>query len=122
MKKVLAILCAALLLCGCSRSNYTLTFAISPGDGMEFTFSDQQLCPQNAPAVISAGAGVIQASILLIDETGKQYGPVLLTHSEPIRLKLEPGTWYRIGIAMPNDAKGPIAAELLLENVQLRIS
>ena len=35
--------------------------------------------------------------------------------------KLEKGAWYRIGLAMPNDASGAIAAELHLEHVGMRI-
>lgn len=123
MKKILVLLFAALLLlsCGCSRSNFTLEYAIPPGDGSDFYFSDQQIRPKTRQVTLSAGAGFSSATILLIDETGLEYGPLPLSHDQPVMIRLDQDCWYRVGLALPNDSSGPIAASLTVKKVELRI-
>lgn len=124
MKKVLFALTLCLaLLCGCSRSYLVLHFALPPGDGSQFVFSDQQLCPEKNTIRISAAAGIAKAEIILIPASGNglQIGPLPLTQEQPVTARVEKGAWYRIGLAMPNDAGGAIAAELHLEHVEMRI-
>lgn len=122
MKRLVVLLCTVLLLlCGCSRSSFTLEYTIPAGDGSDFYFSDQQFSPRNRRATISAGAGIVQAQILLIDETGLEYGPFPLTQEAPVILRLDEDTWYRVGLSMPHQSTGPLAAELLLKHIDLRI-
>lgn len=123
MKKILVLLCAGLLLLagGCGRSSFTLEYAIPPGDGSDFYFSNQQLRPKTGQVTLAAGAGFSSATLLLIDETGLEYGPLPLTHDRPVTLRLDKDRWYRVGIALPNDSTGPIAASLTVKNVELRI-
>ena len=124
MKKVLfaLVLCLAIL-CGCSRSYLVLNFALPPSDGSQFIFSDQQLCPEKNTIRISAAAGIAKAEIILVPASGNdlQIGPLPLTQEQSVTAKVEKGTWYRIGLAMPNDASGAIAAELHLEHVEMSI-
>jgi hypothetical protein len=123
MKKIRIMLCAALLLLagGCGRSNFPLEYVIPPGDGADFYFSDQQIRPKSGKVTLAAGAGFSSATILLIDETGMKYGPLPLTHDQPVMLRLDKGCWYRVGIALPNDSSGPIAASLTVKRVDIRI-
>lgn len=124
MKKVLFVLTLCLLLLGgCSKSYNVLQYSLPPGDGSQFVFSDQQLCPEKTRIEIAAAAGITSAEILLVpvNGDGAQLGPITLTQEQPVILTAEKGVWYRIGLAMPNDARGPIAAELHLSDVELRI-
>ena len=123
MKKILLLLCTVLLLFswGCGRSSFTLEYTIPPGDGSDFYFSDQQISPRRGQITLAAGAGFSSATVLLIDETGMEYGPLPLTHDQPVMLRLDKGCWYRVGIALPNDSSGPIAASLTVKRVDIRI-
>ena len=123
MKKTLVLLCACLLLlaCGCGRSSFTLEYAIPPGDGSNFYLSDQQVRPKNGQITIDAGAGFSSATVLLISETGMEYGPLPLTHDQSVTLRLDKNCWYRVGLTLPNDSAGPLAASLTVKNVELRI-
>ena len=124
MKKPLLLLCLCLaLLCGCGRSHHVLHFSLPPGDGSEPVFSAQQLCPKKSSVRISAAAGIAQAEVILVPVTGngQQIGPLTVTQRQPIEVAAEKGVWYHIGLAMANNAKGPVAAELYLDNVDLRI-
>lgn len=123
MKKILLLLCIVLLLFswGCGRNSFTLEYTIPPGDGSDFYFSDQQISPRRGQITLAAGAGFSSATVLLIDETGMEYGPLPLTHDQPVNIRLNSDCWYRVGLALPNDGSGPIAASLTAKKVDLRI-
>lgn len=123
MKKILIFLCSVLLLlsCGCGRSSFTLEYTIPPGDGSDFYFSDQQISPKNGQITLAAGAGYSSTTVLLIDETGIEYGPLPLTHDQPVMIRLDKDGWYRVGLSLPNNSSGPIAASLTVKKVELRI-
>lgn len=122
MKKLLPCLLALLLLCGCGNEIYRLEFSISPGDGTAFVWSDQQIIPTDKAVKISAGAGITgTVQIKLVDTQNTLYGPFEITREEPLHRYFPPDTTYYIAVAAPNDAAGPIAMELELENVHLAI-
>lgn len=123
MKKGVVILFTLLLLllCGCGRSSFALEYTIPAGDGSDFYFSDQQFQPKTGKITITAGAGFSAATVLLVDETGMEYGPLPLTHDQPVSLRLDKNRWYRVGLALPNSSSGPIAASLTVKQADLRI-
>ena len=86
-----------------------------------FYFSDQQIRPKSGQITVMAGAGFSSTTILLIDETGMEYGPLPLAHDQPVTIRLGKDCWYRVDIALPNDSSVPIAASLTAKKVELRI-
>ena len=122
MKKLLPCLLALLLLCACGSEIYRLEFALPPGDGTAFVWSDQQLIPTDKAVKISAGAGVTGTlQVKLVDTQNTLYGPFEITRDEPLHRHFPPDVTYYIAVAAPNDASGPIAVELELENVHLAV-
>ena len=122
MKKLLPCLFALLLLFGCSKEVYRLEFALPPGDGTGYVWSDQRLIPTDNAVKISAGAGVTGAvQVKLVDSQNTLYGPFEITREEPLHRYFPPDVTYYIAVAAPNDASGPVAIELELENVHLTI-
>ena len=49
------------------------------------------------------------------------YEPILLTQDKPVTINVEKGAWFQIGIALDNPADVPIAASVIVENVEVRI-
>ena len=122
MKKLLPCLLALLLLCACGKEVYRLEFTIPPGDGTEFVWSDQQLIPNDQAVKISAGAGVTcTVQVKLVDAQNTLYGPFEITREEPLHRYFPPDVSYYIAVAASNDASGPIALELEVENAELSI-
>ena len=49
------------------------------------------------------------------------YEPILLTRDKPVTIDVEKGAWFKIGVAIDNPADVPIAASIIVENVDIRI-
>lgn len=142
MKKriiLLFTLISLLAFVGCSShgERHTLEFTIPAGYTGAFTFSDkamdygafvysaEEISPMRKTLTIKAGAGYSSVPVVLkVVECQEEnaYEPVLLTHDKPVTINVEKGAWFQIGIALDNPADVPIAASVIVENVEVRIA
>ena len=49
------------------------------------------------------------------------YEPVTLKQNEPVKMKVEKGAWFKIGVAIQNPSDKNIAVEVKVENIDIRI-
>lgn len=126
MKRLIAwgfiLLCMlGLVGCGGSGESHTIEFTIPAGCTDAFVFSDVEIFPQKNTLKISAGAGIASTEILLkkVDETNG--APVTLEQREPIKVSVEKGMWYKIGVAGQNPNAAPMAVEVKVEHADVRI-
>ena len=110
--------------CGGSGESHTIEFTIPAGCTDEFVFSDVEISPQKNTLKISAGAGIASTEIILkkveaVDETNGI--SVTLKQREPIKVPVEKGIWYKIGVAGQNPNAAPMAVEVKVENADVRI-
>ena len=142
MKKriiLLFTLISLLAFVGCSShgERHTLEFTIPAGYTGAFTFSDkamdygafvysaEEISPMRKTLTIKAGAGYSSVPVVLkVVECQEEnaYEPVLLTHDKPVTINVEKGAWFQIGIALDNPADVPIAASVIVEDVDVRIA
>lgn len=142
MKKLIALLftfISMLALAGCAGrgENYTLEFTIPAGFTDAFTFSDkaldydkfvyseEEISPTSKTLTLKAGAGYSSVPVILkVVECREEnaYEPILLAHDKPVTINVEKGAWFQIGIALDNPADVPIAASVIIENVEVRIA
>ena len=142
MKKQIALLLALislLALAGCAGrgEKYTLEFTIPAGFTDAFTFSDkaldydkfvyseEEISPTSKTLTLKAGAGYSSVPVILkVVECREEnaYEPILLTHDSPVTINVEKGAWFKIGIALDNPADVPIAASVIVEDVEVRIA
>lgn len=142
MKKLIALLLtliSMLALAGCAGrgEKYTLEFTIPAGFTDAFTFSDkaldydkfvyseEEISPTSKTLTLKAGAGYSSVPVILkIVECQEEnaYEPILLTHDKPVTINVEKGAWFQIGIALDNPADVPIAASVIVEDVNVRIA
>ena len=122
MKKLLPCLLALLLLCACGGEIYRVGFAVPHGEGTALGGDHGRLLITHKAVKISAGAGVTGTlQVKLVDTQNTLYGPFEITRDEPLHRHFPPDVTYCIAVAAPNDAAGPVAVELELENVHLAI-
>ena len=141
MKKQIALLLTLISLlalagCGGRGERHTLEFTIPTGYTGSFTFSDkamdydtfvysaEEISPTRKTLTLKAGAGYSSVPVILkVVECREEnaYEPILLTHDNPITINVEKGAWFKIGIALDNPADVPIAASVIVENVEIRI-
>lgn len=142
MKKVIAlflILISMLTLasCGGRGERHTLEFTIPAGYTGAFTFSDkaldydtfvysaEEISPSRKTLTLKAGAGYSSVPVILkVVECREEnaYEPILLTHDKPVTINVEKGAWFQIGIALDNTSDVPIAASVIVEDVEVRIA
>ena len=142
MKKLITLLLtliSMLALAGCAgrEEKYTLEFTIPAGFTDAFTFSDkaldydkfvyseEEISPTSKTLTLKAGAGYSSVPVILkVVECQEEnaFEPILLTHDKSVTINVEKGAWFQIGIALDNSAEVPIAASVIVEDVEVRIA
>ena len=142
MKKLIVLILALISLltlagCGGRGENHTLEFTIPVGFTDAFTFSDkaldydafiyspEEISPTGKTLTLKAGAGYSSVPVVLkVVECREEnaYEPILLAHDKPVTIGVEKGAWFQIGIALDNSAEVPIAASVIVEDVEARIA
>ena len=128
MKKILGVIiilaCIAGLTSCVSKEPYKIEFTIPPGTSEDFIYSDQEISPIRNKITISTGAGISERDILLKPVQVREensYEPVVLKQGDPLKIKVEKGAWYKIGVSAYNPNDVPIAVEVVIENANIRI-
>lgn len=107
-----------------SKEPYTIEFTIPPGSSDGFIYSDQEISPNRNKLIIRAGAGISERDILLKPvqvQEENAYEPVTLKQEDSVKIRVEKGAWYKIGVAAYNPNNVPIAVEVIVENASIRI-
>lgn len=122
---MLSILCI-LSLVGCSnKEKHEIEILVPAGSTEAFVYSDEEICPTGNKITISAGAGLGDTEVVLKPVEVKQenaYEPTYLTHGMPVKMDVEKGGWFKIGVSVQNDSdRGPIAVSVEVEGVEVRI-
>ena len=130
MKKILSmyfIMFCAFMLAACGKSEkHTIEILIPAGSTADFVYSDTEICPTGNKITISSGAGLGDTEVILKPVEVKQktaYEPAYLTHGMPVKMDVEKGGWFKIGVSVQNDSnRGPIAVSVEVEGVEVRIA
>lgn len=123
---ILSILCV-LSLVGCGKKEkYEIEILVPAGSTEAFVYSDEVIRPTGNKITISAGAGLADTEVVLKPVGVKQenaYEPTYLTHGMPVKMDVEKGGWFKIGVSVQNDSdRGPIAVSVEVEGVEVRIA
>lgn len=130
MKKHIAIILTmicVLFLAACSKNDtYEIEILIPAGSTEAFVYSDEEISPTSDKITISAGAGIANTEVILKPvevEQENTYEPTYLAQGKPVKINVEKGAWFKIGVAMQNDSeKGAIAVAVKVEGVEVRIA
>lgn len=126
----LSIICL-LLLVGCGKKEkHEIEILVPAGSSEAFVYSDEEIRPTRNEITIWAGAGLADTEVVLKPVEIKQenaydptYLPTYLTHGMPIKMDVEKGGWFKIGVSVQNDSdRGLIAVSVEVEGVEVRIA
>ena len=122
---VLALVCMlGLVGCGGSGESHTIEIIIPAGSTEAFVYSNEEFAPQKNTLKISAGAGIATTEVILKPVEAREeivYEPAILKQREPIKIEVEKGAWFKIGVAIQNPTDVPIAVSVIVEDVDVRI-
>ena len=115
------------MLAACGKSEkHTIEILIPAGSTADFVYSDTEICPTGNKITISSGAGLGDTEVILKPVEVKKktaYSPEYLTHGVPVKMDVEKGGWFKIGVSVQNDSdRGPIAVSVEVEGVEVRIA
>ena len=129
MKKLIALLLTltcvlGLVGCGGSGERHTIEIIIPAGSTEAFVYSDEEISPQKNNLRIKAGAGIATTEIVLKPTEVREenaYESMTLKQRESVKIDVEKGAWFKIGVAVQNPADVPIAVSVIVEDVDIRI-
>lgn len=130
MKKMFTTVLALFIvfsLNGCSLSSghdVDLTIVIPAGSTEEFVYSDIEISPQKNKLSLYAGDDSFpDTEVFLLGtevEEENAYEPTYITHGTPIKIDVEKGAWFKVGVNVQNPSEEDIVLHLTVKNVKLR--
>ena len=129
MKKLIAIVLAlvcvlGLVGCGAGGEKHTIEIIIPAGSTEAFVFADEEISPQKNTLKIRAGAGIDSTQVILkpieVSEENS-YESVIVKQGTPIKIDVEKGAWFKIGVGIMNRSDKDITTSIIVENVEIRI-
>ncbi len=123
---VIFILILVLSLIGCNKkqTKFSIKIVIPAGSTEEYVYSHEEISPLKDTITISSGEGLGDTSIVLktIDVKEKNaYEPIYLTPGMPIKMDVEKGGWFKVGINMQNPTNEDIIVYVDIQDIEVRI-
>lgn len=128
MKKLLllAVTIGVLLIfagCGFGKT-YDIRIVIPAGSQESFVYSDTEISLTKKQITILSGEGLSDTEVILkpveVNEENA-YEPVYITHGMPVKMKVEKGAWFQIGVSMQNPTEEEQVVFVKVSNIELRI-
>ncbi|MCM1044901.1 MAG: M56 family metallopeptidase [Candidatus Gastranaerophilales bacterium] len=104
---------------------YQVRVTIPAGCTDSFSYSDEEICPKGGTITLYAGEGLGDTEIVLLLTEGEGtevYTPTYITPGWPVKLEVERGSWYRIGVNVQNSTGEDKDVYVSVRNVELRIA
>lgn len=126
---VSVFVCLIVAVCFLTTSPKTWQIKVTiPADGTEsFYYSDEEISPKGNTLTLYAGEGMGDGMVVLLPVEVSQENaydePTYITPGMPVKLDVEKGAWYKIGVNKMRDPSGEdMVVYLSVENVEVRIS
>lgn len=123
MKLTSLIIFVLFLLSGCSESQYIEI--IIPAGASGFYYSEAEISPKKDILKLSSGAGLpssVSAELKPVEvQEENSYEPFELVRDEEIKIDVEKGAWFKIGVYMENPSEANLAVSVKVENADARI-
>ncbi len=127
---VIAAVAACAILAICFLTNptkeYQIRITIPAGSTELFCYSDEEISPKGNTITFYAGEGLGDTEIKLlaveVREENAYDEPVYLTPGMPVRMEVEKGAWFKIGVNVQNPTDESKDVYVSVGNVEVRIA
>lgn len=127
------IVCAVVAVCFLTnpQKEYQIRITIPAGSTEEiiyqeqFCYSDEEVSPIGNKITISLGEGIGDTEVVLKPIEVKEenaYEPTYITPGMPVKMDVEKGAWFKIGVNMQNPTTEDIDVYVNVRNVKVRIA
>ena len=134
MKKLIALVLAlvcVLCLVACGKNDtYKIKITVPAGSTEEiiyqedFAYSDEEISPTGNTITISSGEGLGDTEVVLKPIEVKEenaYEPTYLTPGMPVKMDVEKGAWFKIGVNVQNPTDSDIIVYVEVKGIEVRI-
>jgi hypothetical protein len=107
------------------RRKYDIRITIPAGSTESFIYSDEEISPKGNTITLYAKEGIEDGEVVLKPVEVKEenaYEPTYITSGMPIKMNVEKGAWFKIGINnMQNSSGEDIVVYITVSDVDVRI-
>lgn len=129
MNKYIAIILSIisiLSLVGCGYNDtYEIEITIPAGSTETFVYSDEEISPTGNKITISSGKDLGDTEVVLKTIEVKEenaYESAYLTPGMPVKMDVEKGAWFKIGVSVQNETDTDKTVYVEVEGVEVRIA
>ena len=125
---VAVIACIAVAVCFLTnpkRDSFELKIVVPAHSQSQFYYSDEQVSPLGNRITLNAGANLSDTEVVLKTVEVKEensYEPVYLTHGMSVKMDVEKGAWFCVGVYMNNPTDEDISVSVVVDNIVVRIA
>lgn len=105
--------------------SYNIKITIPAGSTETYVYSDVEISPKKNKIKIFSGEGLGDTEVILkpieVNEENVDDRGTYLTHGMPVKMEVEKGAWFRIGVNMQNPTDEDIVVYVKVKDVDLRI-
>lgn len=102
------------------QTSFDISITVPAGSQDDFVYSDEIICPIGDTITIWAGENLGDTTVVLQPVKVKEktaYEPTYLTHGMPVKIDVEKGAWFKVGISMQNNGTEDIEEYVTVEGV-----
>lgn len=129
-KKIISIICIiiiailSIIFLQTKGKSYKIEITIPAGSSETFVYSDVEISPKKNKITIISGEGLGDSEIVLKPIEVKEeniYEPTYITRGMPVKMDVEKGAWFKVGVNIQNSTDEDIIVCLTITDVELRI-
>lgn len=109
--------------CGCNTT-HEIKIRIPAGSTEAFVYSDEEISPLGRKITIYSGEGLGDTEVVLLTVHVKEenaYEPTYLTPGMPVKMDVEKGAWFKIGVSVQNPTDTDKIVSVEVKGIQVRI-
>ena len=90
------------------QTSFDISITVPAGSQEDFVYSDEIICPIGDTTVVLQPVKVKEKTA---------YEPTYLTHGMPVKIDVEKGAWFKVGISMQNNGIEDIEEYVTVDGV-----
>ena len=106
------------------QTSFDISITVPAGSQEAFVYSDEIICPVRDTITIWAGENLGDTTVVLLPikvTEENAYEPTYLTPGMPVKIDVEKGAWFKVGISMQNNGTEDIEEYVTVEGATVLI-
>jgi len=122
------VVCVIVAVCFLTNPSgeYQIRITIPAGSTAVFCYSDEEISPKANTLTLANGDGLGDTEVVLVPVEVREENvydePAYMTPGMPIKMDVEKGAWFKIGVNMQNPTSEDIDVYISVSNVEVRIA